>query len=149
VQYYDNTGTAVAKFGFAPAIACPAGQWRAMYFANQTLTGAPAAHRCEAAIAYNWGGGGPPGTGLPADHFSVRWVATRTFVAGTYTFTATGDDGMRVFLDDTLLLNQWADHGPLTTTVTRAVGAGGHELRVEYYEDLGGALARFDVTPPV
>ena len=149
VQYYDDLGGASASFDVAPAIACPAGQWRASYFATQTLTGAAAARRCEAAIGYNWGSGSPPGTGLAPDHFSVRWVATRTFAAGTYTFTATSDDGMRVFLDDTLLLNQWADHGPLTTTVTRAVAAGDHELRVEYYEEAGGAVARFDVKPPV
>ena len=57
--------------------------------------GAAAGERCEAAVDYNWGLGGPTGVGVGTDNFSARWVKTQSFTAGTHTFTATADDGVR------------------------------------------------------
>ena len=37
--------------------ACAAGQWKAEYFPNLTLTGVPTVTRCESAIASDWGSG--------------------------------------------------------------------------------------------
>ena len=104
-------------------------QWRASYFANRTLSGSPAGERCEAAVDYNWGSAGPTGVGVGTDDFSARWVKTQSFAAGSYTFTATADDGVRVYLDGTLIINQWRDQSPTTYTVSRQVTAGNHEVR--------------------
>jgi glucose/arabinose dehydrogenase len=128
---------------------CASSEWRASYFANRTLLGAPAGERCEAAVDYNWGSAGPTGVGVGTDDFSARWVKTQSFAAGSYTFTATADDGVRVYLDDTLVIDQWKDQPPTTYTVTRQVTAGNHQLKVEYYERGGGAVARLNVTPTV
>jgi glucose/arabinose dehydrogenase/PKD repeat protein len=125
---------------------CPSGQWRASYFANRTLAGTPAGERCEAAVDNNWGGGGPTGVGVGADNFSARWVKTQSFAAGTYTFTATADDGVRVYLDGTLIIDQWKDQAPTTYTVSRQVTAGNHQVRVDYYERGGGAVARLTIS---
>jgi glucose/arabinose dehydrogenase len=137
--------TYTATYQQAP-ITCPANQWRASYFANRTLSGTPAGERCEAAVDYNWGSAGPTGVGVGTDNFSARWVKTQSFAAGTYTFTATADDGVRVYLDGTLVIDQWKDQAPTTYTATRQVTAGNHELKVEYYENGGGAVARVNVT---
>jgi glucose/arabinose dehydrogenase/PKD repeat protein len=140
--------TYTATYQEVPA-ACPSGQWTASYFANRTLGGAPATTRCEAAVDYNWGAGSPPGSGVGPDNFSVRWVKTQSFTAGSHTFTATADDGVRVYLDGALVIDQWKDQAPTTYTATRQVTAGSHELKVEFYENGGGAVARFNVTPTV
>jgi glucose/arabinose dehydrogenase len=137
--------TYTATYQQAPA-GCPSGQWRASYFANRTLSGTPAGQRCEAAVDYNWGTGGPTGVGVGTDNFSARWVKTQSFAAGSYTFTATADDGVRVYLDGALVIDQWKDQAPTTYTATRQVTAGNHELKVEYYEAGGGAVARVNVT---
>jgi glucose/arabinose dehydrogenase len=137
--------TYTATYQQAPA-SCPSSQWRASYFANRTLSGTPAGERCEAAVDYSWGSGGPTGVGVGTDNFSARWVRTQSFAAGSYTFTATADDGVRVYLDGTLIINQWRDQSPTTYTATRQLTAGNHELRVEYYENAGGAVARLAVT---
>jgi hypothetical protein len=121
--------------------------WSATYFANQTLSGTAAGERCESAIDYNWGGGGPTGVGVGTDNFSVRWVRTQEFSAGTYTFTATADDGVRVYLDGTLIIDQWRDQSATTYSVTRSVTAGTHEVKVEYYEAGGDAVARLAISP--
>jgi glucose/arabinose dehydrogenase len=125
---------------------CPIGQFRASYFANRTLSGTPATVRCETGLNNSWGTGGPPGTGVGPDNFSARWVKRQNFAAGSYTFAATADDGVRVYLDGTLIIDQWKDQGPTTYTAVRQLTAGTHEIRVEYYEHTGGAVSRFSVT---
>jgi hypothetical protein len=45
--------TYTATYQQAPT-GCTSGQWKASYFANQTLSGAAAGERCEAAVDYNW-----------------------------------------------------------------------------------------------
>ncbi len=153
MEFYENGGGAVARLSWAntgptdpgdPG-SCAAGQFLAEYFNNQLLLGTPALSRCEAAINNDWGGGSP-GPGVNADGFSVRWTGSHTFSAGPYPFTTTADDGVRVFLDGVSLINQWKDQGPTTYTATQTVTAGSHIVRMEFYENGGGAVARLSWT---
>jgi hypothetical protein len=73
-------------------------------------------------------------------------VKTQSFAAGSYTFTATADDGIRVYLDGALVIDQWRDQSPTTYTATRQVTAGNHQVRMEYYENAGGAVARLAIS---
>jgi len=121
---------------------------KASYYANQTLSGAAAGERCEAAVDNDWGPGGPTGAGVGPDNFSARWVATRPFATtGSDTFTATADDGIRVHLDGTLVIDQWKDQSATTYTTSRQVTAGSHELKVEYYEHGGDAVTKLAIAP--
>src|SRR5690242_4163224 len=117
---------------FTIGAGCPAGQFLAEYFANPTLSGTPVRTACESTINYDWGTGGP--AGLPTDNFSVRWTGTFSFPAGTTTFTATADDGIRVFVDGTSVIDAWRDQAATTYTGTRTLTAGQHAVKVEYYE---------------
>jgi glucose/arabinose dehydrogenase len=148
VEYYENGGDAVARFSVtADAASCPVGQYKASYFANQTLSGTPATERCESAVDYDWGYGSPSGANVGPDDFSVRWVKTQSFTAGTYTFTVTADDGVRVYLDGSLVIDQWKDQAPTTYTASRSVSAGDHTVSVEYYEHTEVAVARLAISP--
>jgi hypothetical protein len=138
--------TYTATYQPAPT-GCTSGQWKASYFANQTLSGAATGERCEAAVDYDWGLGGPTGVGVGTDNFSARWVKTQNFTAGTHTFTATADDGIRVYLDGTLVIDQWKDQSATTYTASRTVTAGNHEVKVEYYENGGDAVAKVTIAP--
>jgi glucose/arabinose dehydrogenase/PKD repeat protein len=146
--YADFDGGTIRRISYtAGASSCQIGQYKASYFANQTLSGTPATERCESAINYDWGSSSPSGSGVGPDNFSVRWAGTHSFATtGTYTFTATADDGVRVYLDGTLVIDQWKDQSATTYTASRTVTAGNHELKVEYYENSGDAVARFSVT---
>jgi glucose/arabinose dehydrogenase len=146
LEYFDSTGGAVAKFSFAPSDVPPPPTeplFAAEYFNNPDLTGPPMVTRDDPAVDFDWGLGGSPDPAVPTDFFSARWTRTMDYAAGTYRFTATGDDGIRVKLDGNVILDGWSDHGPTTYTVDLPVEAGSHTVVVEYYERTGGAIARF------
>lgn len=129
--------------GAAPAAADDA-QWRASYFNNRNLSGNPVWERNEDKIDHDWGGGSPNPGVVNSDNFSVRWTRTINLPAGNYRFSATMDDGMRVWIDDQLIIDSWTDSQQHTVTADRFMNAGDHAFRVEYYEAGGQAVARFD-----
>ena len=138
-----NTGGALVGIGLddlqfvaAADPGCPVGQFAARYFPTIDLGGPAAITRCEAAIDHDWGFGGP-GAGVGVDGFSARWTGRIAFAAGTYTFAATADDGIRVALDGATIIDGWRDQAPTPYTATRVLAAGEHELTVEYYENRG------------
>ncbi len=76
------------------------------YFANQNLSGSPTLTRTDSSINFDWGSGSPDGS-IPTDHFSARWTQTASFTGGTYVFTATSDDGVRIYVDNELILDHF------------------------------------------
>ncbi len=119
------------------------GEFKAEYFNNSELRGTPAFTRCEKApINQNWGASSP-GSGVGGDHFSVRWTGTFDFNEEIYNFVAITDDGVRVWLDDKRIIDNWQEQSLTPNLATRQVSAGKHTLRIEYYEDVGGAAAQF------
>jgi fibronectin type 3 domain-containing protein len=146
VEYFELTGGAVARFGYTPEptdTSCTGSQYTAQYFANSNWSGQPVVTRCDDAINFDYGLSGPDVEGVGTDNFSVRWTQVHDFAAGDYSFTSTSDDGMLVFLDGTLLLDNGGSHGPQEKAVTTTVSAGPHTVTVRYMELSGGALARF------
>jgi len=144
LDYYQNGGDAVVHFVYAapapPAPDCPAAGWTASYYDNTTLSGTPWV-QCETSLDHDWGTTGPQGLGVGASNFSVRWSKTDTFVAGALNLSVTADDGMRVYVDGTLVIDNWVDEGPTQLDASPTVTAGGHTIVVEYYQHYGGAVA--------
>ena len=121
-------------------VGCAVGQYRAQYFGGTSLAGSAVASTCESApLSHDWGSGGPAGL---ADSYSARWSGLFGFLDGPYTFTATADDGIRLWVDGDLLIDQWRDQAPSTFQATREMTAGRHAVKVEYYEKAGGAVAK-------
>jgi hypothetical protein len=140
--YADLDGGTIRRivFGAGPT-SCPAGQFLAEYFAGTTPTTTPAVRSCEPApLTHEWGSGSPAGVG--PDNFSARWTGTFSFpAAADYTFTAESDDGMRVWVDDVPLIDEWRVQTRTTFTATRALTAGSHTVRVEWFDGTGPAVA--------
>lgn len=127
----------------APAAAAADATWRARYFNNRDLSGEPAWRRDEDAIDHDWGGGSPNAPLINDDNFSVRWTRSINLPAGTYRFYATMDDGMRVWIDDQLVIDNWTPSQQHTVTADRYLNGGDHAFRVEYFEAGGVAVAKF------
>ncbi len=119
-------------------IALAQSAWYGEYFANPNLSGGPAFTRYDNNLRFDWGGGSPGG-GIPADHFSVRWTRDEWFEAGSYRFSYRSDDGIRIWIDGTLLVDEWRDRQATWSSVDRYVSRGNHTVRVEYFERTGGA----------
>ncbi|MBL7063116.1 MAG: hypothetical protein ISS49_02760 [Anaerolineae bacterium] len=131
---------ALAVLGLGPA-ATPAtagGAWYAEYFANPTLNGGPALTRYDDTLHFEWGTGSPGG-GVPADNFSARWTRDDWFEAGTYRFSYRSDDGLRIWVGGTLVVDDWRDRQASWSFVDHVISRGTHRVRVEYYEHTGSA----------
>jgi len=115
--------------------------FNAEYFSNKALTGPPALTRQDQFINFDWGGGSP-GVPLGNDNFSARWTKQHFFAAGQYEFTTSTDDGARLYIDGNMIIDDWQNHGETARNATLDLAAGLHEVRMEYYEDGGGAIAR-------
>jgi LysM repeat protein len=139
VEYYEHLGGAQIHFWVDRVDGI--GAWRGEYFNNMGLSGSPVLARHDNAIDFNWGNRSPA-SGVTADYFSARWTGDFQFVGGRYRFTARTDDGVRIWLDGTLILDQWHDHPVTTYAVDWQVPAGTHQVRVEYYENRGDAVAK-------
>jgi hypothetical protein len=116
---------------------------KAEYFRNMTVSGAPFLTQIEPDIDHNWGDPGGPAAGV-VDNFSARWTADLEIaIADTYTFIANTDDGVRVWLNDNLIIDDWVDKGASDISSEGiALQAGIYSLRMEYYENTGGASAQ-------
>jgi hypothetical protein len=139
VRYYEAAGTARIKVSWAKVETLP--PWTAKYFNNTSLSGSPAVTRNESAINYNWGTKSPA-TGVTADSFSAVWNGDFGFTAGTYRFTATADDGIRVYLDGNLIIDEWHVSSARTYWAELYVSAGSHHVKVQYFENNGLAVAK-------
>jgi len=137
VEYYESAGAAKIQFWWERVGDFP--QWRGEYFSNVDLTGRSALIRNDPTITFDWGRYAPDAA-LPADNFSIRWTRILPFEQGRYRFHAWVDDGVRLYVDDALVLDEWQDGGRRDITADHTLSAGNHSLRVEYYERTGDAL---------
>lgn len=121
-----------------------------MYYANQDFQGEPAFTKNESNINYDWGDNSPA-TGFPQTHFSVIWKGTLSpTISGLYTIGTTSDDGMRVFINDKEIINDWSDHAAQSSSTTlNMVANQTYSIRVEYYQSSGEAVAKVTWATPL
>jgi beta-glucosidase len=116
------------------------------YFNNQELEGAAALVRTDRHVSFKWGEDSYMDGG-PVDHFSARW--TGYFIPKTtdeYKFYVSADDGVRLYLDDGRVIDDWQRHSETLDTYSRELEAGrAYRVRLEYFEAVGTATAGFGV----
>lgn len=97
--------------------------------------------RTDPQVSFDWGSGSPdPAIGV--DSFSVRWTGfVQPFYSETYTFRTLSDDGDRVWVDGTLIIDDWRiQRGNKSHSGSIALQAGvKHSIVVEFFENSGGA----------
>jgi exopolysaccharide biosynthesis protein len=134
---YDGRG--IPNYLAVTVNTCPAiSAWRGEYWNNRNLSGPAILCRNDNTINFDWGNSGP-GVGVNNDNFSARWTRTMNFSTGRYRFRLSGDDGLRLWVNNNLLIDQWKDQGRTEYTADIDLAAGNHNLKVEYYENGGGA----------
>ena len=114
------------------------------YFSNPNLTGSPVLIRVDPSIDFTWGDGKAHNV-LRADSFSVRWTGTLSASqSGKHTLQVLSDDGVRLYIDGALLIDDWSNHAPTMHTCTMEFVAGNsYDVKIEYFDNSGGAVMRF------
>lgn len=155
LEYYEGQGNAVIRLRWEAGTGDAITEWRGEYYNNTSLSGSPALVRNDSAINFDWGTGSPA-SGVNSDNFSARWTRSVHFpTSGTYVFSATADDGVRVWVDSVLVIDRWILQARTTHTGSIYLAAGAHQVKVEYFEATGQAVCVVNwalsdgVTPPV
>jgi len=149
VDEVSMTGTNSGELWRFTTISGAGGGIKAEYFGNTTLSGAPFLTQIETEVNHSWGDPGGP-TASVVDNFSARWTADLEIaIADTYTFITSSDDGVRLWLNEELIVENWTDHGTADNySLPKALEPGIYALRMEYYEAGGGAVATLSWQTP-
>src|SRR5439155_5705288 len=108
----------------------------AINFANLTVTNATS---------------GLPNSGIATNTFSIRWLGQvlTPNSSGSYTFTTTCDDGSRLWVNGTLVVDNWVDQGAIAKNGTITLAANTlYDIVMEFYQNGGAASAVLSWTPP-
>jgi len=113
------------------------------YYSNRTFDGKPSFSRIDSMVNFDFGENGSK-SDFPKYNFSVRWTgkihAPKT---GEYTLEVLSDDGIRVWLDGKLVIENWNDHGPEANSFRLLMeDQKEYQIRIDYYQHGGGAVAK-------
>ena len=115
------------------------------YYDNLNFQGKPALVRIDSTLNFIWATGSPD-SHIPADSFSVRWTGTinPTKETGLSGFKVISDDGVRVWINDSLVVDAWRDQAPTDYMINMDFKTGkSYPIRIEFYENTGGAHFQF------
>jgi hypothetical protein len=99
--------------------------------------------RIDPQVNFNWGDPGSPDPLVNVNQFSARWIGeVESAFTETHTFYTLTDDGVRLWVNDQLLINRWVDQSTTEWSGTIDLVEGQrYSIVMEYYENAGGAVA--------
>jgi len=120
--------------------------WNFNVVANGNLFpgGAPNRTRIDPTVNFDWGSGNPA-PGIGSDDFAVRWDGmVEAPQTGAYIFSTQSDDGVRLWINGALVIDNWTLHGPTwnDSALINLVAGQRYVVRMEMFERGGGAVAR-------
>lgn len=123
--------------------------FNANYFNNPALSGAPVLNRIENQIDHHWTLYGPSeltGNGF----YAARWEAQMTGKQNTnIELGLAGNDGFRLYLNDTLRIDQWEKQGFHQRKISIDVKEGQqYQLRIEFREPQGNGRIKLFIEEP-
>jgi beta-glucosidase len=128
----------------------------ASYFRGMALEGKPVLSRIDRRIAFRWDRGAPtddlvargeldPASALSGDEFSVRWAGQLLPpVSGDYEINLGANDGVRLYIDNRLVIDTWAQTERLENHLAKIKLAAdkAYDIRLEYFENTRDAEVR-------
>jgi hypothetical protein len=77
------------------------------------------------------------------DTFSIRWIGmVDAEYTEEYSFRTFTDDGVRLWIDGDLIIDDWTIHPPKVNEASKLLTAGQHSIMMDYFENTGDALVR-------
>jgi PA14 domain len=106
-------------------------------------------NRMDPSVNFDWSAS--PAAGVQANNFSVRWTGKVLAPAtGSYRFATTSDDGVQLWVNGQLVINNWSNHSAtvnVSPPITLTAGVR-YDIRLEFYERTGRGLIQLRWTPP-
>jgi len=100
--------------------------------------------RTDPEVNFNWGTNSPQPGSVPVDNFRVQWTGqVYPPYPGEYQFFTWSDDGVRLYIDGNLIINNWTNHGSTQNySGNQNLSCGAHNIELEFYENTGNAVIR-------
>ena len=122
---------------------------RGQYFNDKSFGGGAVLERVEA-VSFGWSTNAP-GPGVNADNFSVRWTGqVEGITTGNYTFQTKSNDGVRLWVNGLLVIDNWTNHATATdnSPVIALSKNQRYDIKMEFYDNTGAAVARLKWKKP-
>jgi WD40 repeat protein len=113
---------------------------------DDVVSSPPIREQRAPSINFSWGRDSPGG-GVPPDYFALVANATVELADGKYTLMTLSDDGVRVFLDGQLKIENWTGHPAILNKAESEIQAGKHDIRIEFFEAGSDATLQFGIFP--
>jgi hypothetical protein len=121
------------------------------YYSGQlkTFTNPPTLVRIDPVINFDWSGA-PPDISINPTNFTVMWSGeVQPQFNETYTFYTTTENGVRLWVNGALLIDQWFDQPATEWGGTMTLAAGQNvPITMEYYQNNGNASASLAWSSP-
>lgn len=139
---YDAAADVTREFWVVPAGKDPGTGLTGTYYDNKNLSN-EIDTRVDATIDFYWGNEKPMNT-INHDTWSVAWTGEiEAPVSETFTFTTTSDDGVRLWVDQQLIIDHWSDQPATDHSGTISLDAWERvPIRLEYYQESVYASAK-------
>lgn len=153
-EYIELTGTASFSLSWQTVVGVPTPTptpigsvvWNGTYYNTSDFTGPAVATVTDTNINKNWGTNAPL-TSVNADNFSVRWTTNIYLLPGNYRIDVHADDGVRVYLDNQIVINELHVYlGQRYSYSFTVPVAKNYPITVEYQEGTGAAFLEFSLT---
>ena len=121
------------------------------YYSHSTNWTGSFQSRTDPEINFIWSSNTGPGLGMPGTNYSVKWKGWITApYSGTWTITETSDDAIGIYIDGSVVVEDWAAHGPREKSGTIFL-TGGEPRYLEIYHINygGGAVAKLEWSHPL
>ncbi len=155
VEYYEWGGGArlLMQWAEVPVCAADQAQWYGRYYNGTSLSESNFRFdRNDDSPNFDWGYGRPSEGGQSVggnNTYSVKWIRTQNFpVPGTYRFTVGSDDGTRLYVNGTRVINNWNNQSYNQSVRTVDVDIQDNcqvQLELRYYENSGRARVSYEV----
>ncbi|WP_414567542.1 PA14 domain-containing protein [Nostoc sp. CCY 9925] len=160
LEYFENTYSALSQLSWSSnsqtkeiipqsqlysQVSTPVGNGnglKAEYYDNSNLTNLKLT-RTDSKVDFKWGGGSPDPL-IGPDTFSVRWTGqVQAKYNETYNFYTSSDDGVRLWVNNQLLIDKFINQGNTEHTGSIALVAGQkYDIKLEYFENTYSALSQ-------
>ncbi|BDI14854.1 hypothetical protein ANSO36C_06560 [Nostoc cf. commune SO-36] len=161
LEYYDNNGRATSQLSWSSSTQAkeiiPQSQLysnvntpvigngnglKAEYYDNKDFTNLKKT-RTDATVNFSWGLGSPDPL-IAVDTFSARWTGqVQAEYSETYNFYTTSDDGVRLWVNDKLVIDKFVDQALTEYSGAIALVAGQkYNIKLEYYDNNGRAASQ-------